>query len=250
VTETLVTETLFAAAAGAALGGVTGGAVGLALPGAVVGGVNGMLAGYRRIHEWRSPKSVGWFVLDSTWALVTTAAALAVHVVAVIRGRPGYATELSERRDRHVYARGFQPRRGFAITVGNVVSGVGDVSDPRRAELVDDHEDVHVRQVRLLGPAFPVLYVGWMIVGAVVGVVMWAVRYRPIAIGRVVESYAYYLNPFEWWAYSRGAAWPPHGKVPGIGWRRPAVRSFDAVRASQALTADGRAGRRGRRRRA
>jgi len=40
----------------------------------------------------------------------------------------------------------------------------------------------------------------------------------------VVESCAYYINPFEWWAYSRANHWPPSGKVAGLGWRRPAVR--------------------------
>ncbi|MGA1050703.1 MAG: hypothetical protein ACO4CU_07820 [Ilumatobacteraceae bacterium] len=242
-----MTESLLAAAAGAALGGAAGGIVGLALPGAVVGGLNGALAGHRRIHDWRSPKSVGWFVIDSTWALTTTGAALIVHVVANVRSAPGYAVDLSERRDRHVYARGFRIRRGFAVTVGNVVSGVGDPTDPRRARLVDDHEEVHVRQARLFGPAFPLLYGGWMIGGSVVGAVMWIVRHRGERFGRVVETYAYYLNPFEWWAYSRDSAWPPAGKVPGIGWRRPAIRGF--AQEAAISPAGARADRRGRHRR-
>lgn len=225
-----MTETILAAAAGAVLGGGAGALVGLAVPGAIIGAINGAVAGHRRIHDWRSPKSIGWFVLDSTWALTTTAAALVVHAIARARGRPGYAAGLSERRDRHVYARGFQPRRGFAITVGNVVNGVGDPTDPRRIRLVDDHEDVHIRQARILGPLFPLLYGGWMLAGATIGAVMWSVRHRRSSFGQVVETYAYYLNPFEWWAYSRDAAWPPTGKVPGIGWRRPAVRSFAEVR--------------------
>ena len=47
-------------------------------------------------------------------------------------------------------------------------------------------------------------------------------RDQPVA--KVVESCAYYLNPFEWWAYSRDDHWPPSGKVAGLGWRRPIVR--------------------------
>ncbi|MEY2957801.1 MAG: hypothetical protein RLZZ01_369 [Actinomycetota bacterium] len=234
-----MTETLLAAGAGAALGWIAGGVVGLAVTGAVVGGVNGALAGHRRIHDWRSPTSTGWFVLDSTWALPTTAAALFVHVVAHLRRRPGYAAHLSERRDRHVYARGFQVRRGFAVTVGNVVNGIGDPTDPRRVRLVEDHEDVHIRQTRLLGPLFPLLYGGWMVVGALVGASMWVVRHRGVRPGRVIETYAYYLNPFEWWAYSRDAAWPPVGKVADIGWRRPAVRSFAERRAALSRVAGG-----------
>ena len=49
-------------------------------------------------------------------------------------------------------------------------------------------------------------------------------------IGKVVETYAYYLNPLEWWAYSRDDHWPPSGKIAGIGWKRPAVRPFTLTR--------------------
>ena len=45
----------------------------------------------------------------------------------------------------------------------------------------------------------------------------------------MVESCAYYLNPFEWWAYSRDDHWPPKGLLAGIGWKRPAVRPFSRV---------------------
>jgi hypothetical protein len=58
-----------------------------------------------------------------------------------------------------------------------------------------------------------------MVGGGAVGAVGWLARHRDQPFGKVVESYAYYLNPFEWWAYSRDDHWPPTGKVPGIGWR-------------------------------
>jgi hypothetical protein len=57
-----------------------------------------------------------------------------------------------------------------------------------------------------------------------VGVVVWPTPPRADPFTRVVESCAYYLNPFEWWAYSRDDHWPPSGKVGGLGWRRPIVR--------------------------
>lgn len=53
---------------------------------------------------------------------------------------------------------------------------------------------------------------------------MWVVHRRPERFTKVVESCAYYLNPFEWWAYSRAGHWPPSGKVRGLGWRHPIVR--------------------------
>jgi len=54
----------------------------------------------------------------------------------------------------------------------------------------------------------------------VVGVAVWALRRRDANMTAVVESCAYYLNPFEWWAYSRDGYWPPSGKLVGLGWRR------------------------------
>lgn len=222
-------ETVGATIGGAVLGGAAGSLVGLAVPAAIVGGLNGAVSGARRIYDWRAPKGVAAFALDSTWALCTTTSGLVAHAVATVRGAPGYTEALSERRNRHVYARGFQPRRGFAITLGNVVNGAGDTTRPRRVKLVTDHEDVHIWQARLLGPAFPALYLGWMFGGGAVGAMGWLLRHRDQPFGKVVESYAYYLNPFEWWAYSRDDHWPPTGKLPGVGWQRPAARSFAAL---------------------
>ena len=92
----------------------------------------------------------------------------------------------------------------------------------RRQRLVTDHEDVHVWQGRWFGPLYPLLYGGWMVAGG---------RRRRRRLGRragatsrsakVVETCAYYLNPFEWWAYSRDGHWPPAHKVAGLGWRTP-----------------------------
>ena len=223
-------EAVAVGAAGALLGGVTGALVGMPIPAAVVGGINGALSGARRIYDWRSATGRAAFVLDSSWALLSTAGGVAAHAVGRVRGAPGFSPELSERCNRHVLARGFQPRRGFAITIGNVVNGVGDVHHPRRAKLVTDHEDVHVWQARLFGPAYPVLYLGWMVGGGAVGAVGWVLRHRDQPFGRVVEAYAYYLNPFEWWAYSRDDHWPPKGLVESIGPKRPIVRSFASFR--------------------
>ncbi|MGB9345079.1 MAG: hypothetical protein WCA90_03505, partial [Ilumatobacteraceae bacterium] len=90
--------------------------------------------------------------------------------------------------------------------------------------LVTDHEDVHVWQARWFGPFYPLLYGGWMVAGGAAGMAVWATRRRSEPFRRVVESCAYYLNPFEWWAYSRDDHWPPSGKVRGLGWRKPVVR--------------------------
>jgi len=57
------------------------------------------------------------------------------------------------------------------------------------------------------------------------------------ALPKVVETCGYYLNPFEWWAYSRDDHWPPHGIVGGLGWKQPAVQPF-AARAVATASAD------------
>ena len=85
-------------------------------------------------------------------------------------------------------------------------------------------------QARTFGPAYPVLYVGWMVGGALGGALLWATSRRDEPFAKVVESCAYYLNPFEWWAYSRDDHWPPSGKIAELGWKQPAVRSFASFR--------------------
>jgi hypothetical protein len=223
-------EAAVTAAAGGALAAVVGMPFDAAVLLGAVGALNGAVSGWRGTYGWSRPQ--GWvaFVLDSTWALVTTAGGLVSHAIGVVRGRPGYLPELSARRDRHVYARGFQARRGFAITIGNVVSGIGGALTPSRRRLVTDHEDVHVWQARTFGPLFPVLYVAWMIAAGVAGTVLWVAKHRRHRCSLVIETCAYYCNPFEWWAYSRDGTWRPRRMVDGVGWQRPIVRPLRSRR--------------------
>lgn len=224
-------EGVAVAVGGAALGWFAGAwlhpAVGVAM--AVVGGLNGAISGARRIYPWRRWSGAVGFVLDSTWACIPVATGLVAHAVAAV-SKGGFVPALSARQGRHVYRRGLVFRRGYALTLGNVVSGAGDVDRPRRARLVADHEGVHVWQARWLGPLYLLAYGVWAVLGAAVGLVAWLVRGRREPVGQVVETCAYYLNPFEWWAYSRDANWPPSGVCDGLCWQRPAVGSFEARR--------------------
>lgn len=219
---------------GAGLAAVVATPVGLTVPAAVVGAVNGAITGWRGIYDWRRTRGVGAFVLDSTWALPTTSAGLVAQAIGLVRGRPEYDASLSGRANRIVYRRGFVPRTGFLITLGNVVNGAGDTSTSRRRKLVTDHEDVHIWQARWFGPLYPLLYGSWMIGGAVAGAAVWIARQRngspPAPLAKVIETCAYYLNPFEWWAYSRDDHWPPSGKVAGLGWRTPVVGPLRSAR--------------------
>lgn len=222
-------ETVVVAGAGGVLAGFAWSLVGLSAPAAMVGALAGGIAGFRGIYQWRSV--AGWlaFVLDSTWAVITTAGSLVAHLAAGAQRQSGnYVAEMSERRNRHVYARGYTLRRGFMLTVGNTINGAGaEHQVARRRHTVDHHEHVHVWQSRWFGPIFPAVYTVWYVVGLAAGAVTWLVSRPPEPIGRVIDTCAYYRNPFEWWAYSREGRWPPPGAVGRFVWRRPIVRAFD-----------------------
>ena len=222
-----IVEAVATATAGGAFAAVSWSLIGLGWPAAAVGAANGAIGGARRIYAWREARGVVAFLLDSTWAMPMSAAALAAHLVATTQpSRGGFVPAMSERDNRHVYVRGLRLRRGFLMTIGNTVNGVGEQirTSPRRQRLVTDHEDVHVWQGRWFGPLYPLLYGGWMVAGAVVGAVVWTTRRRSARLAQVVETCAYYLNPFEWWAYSRDGHWPPTNKVVDLGWQTPCVR--------------------------
>ncbi len=215
------------AIAGAALGTATGfllhPALGVAM--GIVGAINGAICGWCRTYAWRRVDGMVAFVLDSTWAALPVALGLLAHLGARLqRDDPGHEWSLGHRQNRHVYRRGVALKAGFAFTIGNVISGAGDVDRPRRRRLVTDHEDVHVWQSRWFGPLYPVLYGLWSLAALAVAAVVWAARGRRQPLAKVVESFSYYTNPFEWWAYSRDDLWPPPGKLEGIGWHRAAAR--------------------------
>ena len=168
-------------------------------------------------------------MLDSTWALITTAAALLAHAIAAGQRLPdNYVSSLSERRDRHVYVKGFTLRRGFLTTIGNVVSGAG--RSPR-SRVVEAHENLHVWQARWFGPLYPLVYAVWTVLGALVGVVVWVVRGRKERLWKVIDTTAYYSNPFEWWAYSHEGRWPPAAAITELTWPRD-IRVFRAGKPS------------------
>jgi hypothetical protein len=210
-------EAMALGVAGAVLGAATGRPVRLAVFGAIIGGINGAIGGFRRTYALRTRRGAAAFVLDSSWALVSTAGALVAHGLgygfALGRGEgPGFLPESSERRNRHVYARGFVVRRGFALTVGNVVSGVGragtgesETSERHRRSLLDHHEELHIWQARWFGPVYPLVYGAWMAGGAVVGAAAWFLGGRRGKLFTAIDRRAYWQNPFERWAYAHAA---------------------------------------------
>ncbi len=197
---------------------------------AAIAGVNGLVSGWRGVYAWRATR--GWlaFVLDSTWATLSVGVGLLAHAMAVASKGGGYHRALSHRENRHVYCGGANLQPGMALTVGNVISNAGDVSREGRHKLITDHEAVHVWQARWFGPLYLPLYGLWSLAGVAGGVVIWLRRGRNDSLGKAIESCSYYLNPFEWWAYSRDGYWPPAGLLNGLGWRKPAARPFAEIR--------------------
>ncbi len=195
-------------AGGALVGSAAGSLIGLGVPATVVAGANGVVSGWRGVYDWRCSTGVIAALLDSSWALLTTAGSLGSHAIALVTCSD-YAASMSERRNRHVYSGGFTPRRGFAVTVGNVISGAGDTTVESRRRLVDDHEDVHVWQARILGPIFPLAYVGWLALGGVLGTVGWLRARlggdRSSTLWASIDRCAYWNNPFERQAYLRAS---------------------------------------------
>jgi hypothetical protein len=227
-----ILELVLTTAAGTAIAFATGtlldGALdttGLAVGAAVIGGLNGLFAGARWIYAWRT--AGGWlaFVLDSSWALVSSLQGIIVNTWNTLRPGTEFSPEYSLRHNRHVFGRGFALKRTFATTHGNVVSNArlgrtAPITD--RHDLIERHEGLHVWQQRWFGPLFPLTYVIVGVVGAVVGLMFGAFsrerRRRGIRIGKLVETAAYYDNPFEIWAYRRDERWEVCGAQPVLKW--------------------------------
>ena len=193
--------------------------------GAIVGALNGVISGATGLYAWHRAKGWLFFVLDSTWGLIGNALALLLHAVNLVSGNPGYVSEMCVRTNRHVYEGGVGLRTGFALALGNVISNAGGAVGLRgesekvikRRKFVIAHEGVHVMQNRIFGPLYQLIYVGWMMLFGVIGFFIWLVRDRQ-ELWQIVETMAYYNNPFEFWAYKNDRYWPPAGAHKRYAW--------------------------------
>ena len=216
-------EALAASAAGALLGGITGRIVGFPALGTAIGAVSGAVSGARRMYDWKSPRGIGAFVLDHTWALATTSAAVVATGVNAATGAQ-IDESLTTRQNRMAFDRGLVLRNGFAVTFGYVINGAADrdgVINERRRKLVTDHEDQHVWQARMFGPIYPVVYAGWFAIGSIVATAKWLIHGRTTKLSDEIDAMAYYRNPFEWHAYTCDDNWPPHGVDATKVWAQP-----------------------------
>ncbi|WP_205877328.1 PE family protein [Mycobacterium camsae] len=162
-------------------------------------------------RDWR-----GWtaLLLDYTWGLPGTTLGYGLHLANHLTPGAVYDAPLSRLLGFHVYHGGVG-LPGFATTLGNVTTHVG--TGPTAIDNLVNHEQVHVWQSRVFGPIFQTTYVGWMVGGAVVGTGYWL--FHPNEnLYSLVETAAYYDNPWEVWAYAYDHNWPPHKANPALLW--------------------------------
>ena len=188
-------------------------------------GLNGAISGAKGIYRWSRPHGWVCWGLDSTWGLISVAGGVVLHLVNAFHPS-SYFDGMSRRANRHVYEGGFTFRSRFAITFGNVVSAGGGETGlrgesprvVRRRQLIDVHEGTHIFQNRAFGPLYVLGYGAWLALagaaGLVTGLAMDRGNWRS-----VVETFAYYDNPFEYWAYRKDGYWPPGGAHPRFVWK-------------------------------
>jgi hypothetical protein len=228
-------EAIWAAAAAATIGFLTG--LGLSELGigdtittvtlAASAGINGLFGGIRQVYKWRSVP--GWFafVADSSWALISTTLGNILNVANLFWPDSEYRADFSKRRNRHVFRGGFALKPGFANTQGCVISNAGKRKDEpleNQRDFIENHEGLHVWQQRWFGPLYPLGYLVWAVIGLVVAIGYWVFSPRRRAaktrLGRLVETAAYYDNPFEYWAYKNDDHWETNSAEPALKWRR------------------------------
>ena len=221
--STIPQEAFAVSAAGAILGGITGRIVGFPALGTAIGAVSGAVSGARRMYDWKSPCGIGAFILDHTWALATTSAAVVATGVNAATGAQ-IDDSLTTRQNRMTFDRGLVLRSGFAVTFGYVINGAADregMINERRRKLVTHHEDQHVWQARMFGPIYPVVYAGWFAIGSIVATAKWLTHGRSTKLSDEIDATAYYRNPFEWHAYTCDDNWPPNGVDATKVWAKP-----------------------------
>jgi RHS repeat-associated protein len=178
----------------------------------IMGGVNGILSGTREIYDdiqFLKPEGLASLIADSSWGIVGTTLGNALNVYNLIAAPSSYRSDLSRRQNRQVYDRGFALQRTFAFTQGNTISNMsqGQPQGGNPGRLLH-HESLHIFQNRAFGPLFQITYVGWLVVGGLVGGSIAALVYtaqgEKYDLGDAIRDVGYTDNPWEYWAYQHG----------------------------------------------
>jgi hypothetical protein len=132
-----------------AVGALLGGPVG-ALAGFVTGAVFGLALARGQVYP-PTARGAALFALDHSWSLPNTVAG-SIYLAA--QGKRHLDQEATIHSGRIYVRQQFIP--GYATTVGTVIAGC----TPR----LKAHEDLHVRQARILGPLYlPLVVLGYVL---------------------------------------------------------------------------------------
>jgi PE family len=195
-----------------------GGAGGTGVAGSAINDLNLLITRELSIYNFRDPRGWAAFLLDYTWGLPGTTLGYGVQIINGFWPNSGYDPTLSQLVGSHVYTGGIG-LPGFTTTMGNVTTHLGVGSGAK--DVLANHEEVHVWQSRIFGPLFQTSYAGWLVGGAFVGTGYWLLHPNQDWFS-LVETAAYYDNPWEVWAYVNDHNWPPSGANPALLWQLPA----------------------------
>ncbi len=199
-------------AAGAA--GLTG-ASGTGAAGAVINDLKQFLNAELGIYDFSTPRGWAAFLLDYTWGLPDTAVGYGVQLINLFEPNAGYDPVLSKQVGSIVFRGGISLQPGFATTFGNVTTNLG--YGPAADDLMQNHEELHVWQNRIFGPLYWGSYGAWSVGGVIVGTGYWLLHPN-LNWYSLVQTAAYYDNPWEVWAYANDHLWPPPWVNPVLLW--------------------------------
>ena len=193
---------------------------GIPLVGPVVGAVIGVVAHELSIYDFGTVSGWTAFLLDYTWGITGTALGGIVQVINTFTPNSDYDDDLSREIGSFVYDGGLIFFGGFITTMGNVTTNVGGFD-----YMMETHEEVHVWQSRVFGPAFQATYAAWLVGGAVVGTAVWLTDPSEDLFS-LIQTAAYYDNPWEVWADAHYPGWPPYQGNPKLLWPASWVESI------------------------
>ena len=191
----------------------------------VSAGINGAFGGYRQIYDWRRTRGGSRLprIPPGAWSGPRWATSSIVANLACAAGRLPDRLQPTPEPAR-CFEKGAAAKRGFALTLGNVISNASTGRESlveERRPFVDRHEGLHIWQSRSFGPIYQAVYVIWFAGGAAVGAAVWALKHEKPKLKKMVETAAYYDNPFEFWAYQHDGHWESNRAEPTLKWRRP-----------------------------
>jgi hypothetical protein len=165
---------------------------------AVIGAAYAAVAFSKKVYT-AGPLSIIGFVLDSTWSLLNSLAGLLVWIPACKIKGANFVNPDDDSQRSGTFVYDANPRGGpyGATTIGPVIAGGWS-----------SHEETHVWQARIFGPAYLISYGVALVLN---------IPFRAITTNTEnLTMEAYYRVPFEDWAYWAGET--SGGDINAGGW--------------------------------